>query len=1523
MTYSIVGQATKGTADVIAGELRYVPNPNENGADSFTYRAGDGGLVSSAATVSVTITAVNDTPVCSDVALTTSEDVANERDPACSDIDGDGLTYSVVSQGTKGTASIASGKLRFVPSLNATGDDSFTYRAGDGAAVSAPATVSVTITPVNDAPSCQGSSLALDEDGSGSLTPVCSDPEGDAVTLEIVDQAAKGTASVDASLLRYVPVANANGSDSFTYRGRDANGAAGAAATVAVTIRPVNDAPACANLSLTTAEDVAGEVAPVCTEIDGDTLTYSTVSAAANGVASVVNGKLRYVPSPSFNGTDSFTYQAHDGTAASEAAVVSVTVTPVNDAPVAQDLTATTTEDSGKVLALSASDVDGDALTYSIVSGPAHGTLSGTAPNLTYTPDANYNGSDSFSYRASDSATGSNTATVELTVTAVNDAPVANDVTATTAEDTAKTVALVASDVDGDVLTYTIVTPPAHGTLSGTGASRTYTPDANFHGVDSFTYLVSDGSSVQSGVATVEVTVSPANDAPVAQDLSATTAEDTAKGLLLTATDVDGDGLTYTVVSGPTHGTLSGSGANLTYTPDANYHGSDSFSYRASDSATGSNTATVELTVTAVNDAPVANDVTATTAEDTTKSVALVASDVDGDALAYSIVAAPAHGTLSGTGANRTYTPDANYHGPDSFTYKATDGSGADSSVATVGLTISAVNDAPVCPPLSMNLDEDATAAITPVCTDVEGDAVTLEIASQGTKGTASLAGGDLRYAASPNANGTDGFTYRGRDGSAAGAAAAVSVTINPINDAPVAQGQSVSTLEDTAKALTLGATDADGDALTFTIVSGPANGTLTGTGADRVYTPAANFFGDDSFTFKASDGVLETDVVTVTIAVTQANDPPSAGDVSESTLEDTAKVITLSGTDADGNPITFEIVSGPVHGTLTGEGGTRTYVPAPNYSGSDSFTYRVVDGFADSEPATVALTIVPVNDAPSCQNRTLTTDEDVTAEVDPSCTDVDSASLTYEIAAQGSKGTASTVGGRLRYSPARNANGSDSFTYRASDGSATSPAATVSATIQPRNDAPACSALSVTIDEDTDGFLAPACSDPEGDAATVSIVSQPQNGTVSFSGGQFRYIPFVDFHGSDSFTYRASDGSLAGAPATVSVTVRSVNDEPEAVPVDTTTDKGVARVVTLTGFDYDNDPLTFRIVSLPANGTLRAGPNASDHAITAAELPYALAGTDSVQIRYEPATGYTGVNTFEFRAHDGAAAGLPAEVRISVVGTNTAPACSNKTLTVDEDVELWDAVACSDPDNDPLTFTRTGPSHGQVTIFDNGSFNYVPDPNYNGTDSFTVQARDPSGRTSAVATITIAVASVNDAPTCRSFTLVTTEDTPGLRFPDCDDADGQALTYTIVGQGTKGTASVEEDGRFRYAPNANENGADSFTFAVSDGIITTSGQTAEVSITAVNDAPVCRAVGLTTPRETAGTIFPDCEDADGNTLTYEIVSAPANGTASVSGPQLSYSPAAGYTGSDSFTYRASDGTLFSAAATVSVTVTP
>ena len=267
-----------------------------------------------------------------------------------------------------------------------------------------------------------------------------------------------------------------------------------------------------------------------------------------------------------------------------------------NNPPVADNQSVTTAEDTPVDITLTASDADADPLTFSTVTNPSNGNLSGTPPLVTYTPNANFNGSDSFTFKVNDGKEDSNIATVSITVTAVNDAPVADAQSVTTDEDIPVDITLTASDVDGDILTFSIVAQPSNGSLSGTTPNLSYTPNANYNGSDSFTFKANDGVA-DSNIAIVSITINAVNDAPVADDQSVTTDEDIPVEITLTGSDVDGDSLTYSVVTAATNGSLSGTVPNLTYTPEPNFNGVDSFTFKANDGTADGNIATVSITV--------------------------------------------------------------------------------------------------------------------------------------------------------------------------------------------------------------------------------------------------------------------------------------------------------------------------------------------------------------------------------------------------------------------------------------------------------------------------------------------------------------------------------------------------------------------------------------------------------------------------------------------------------------------------------------------------------------------------------------------------------------------------------------------------------------------------------------------------------------------------------------------------------------------------------------------------------------
>jgi PKD repeat protein len=446
-----------------------------------------------------------------------------------------------------------------------------------------------------------------------------------------------------------------------------------------------------------------------------------TVAGNHPGTAFVTTnaaGKAQYCYTGTKIGTDTIT-----AVVGALSATASASWQPANTPPVAHSQAVSASEDTPQTITLTATDGQNDPLSYTVLTQPANGTISGTVPTLIYTPKANYHGSDSFTFKVSDGTGDSNTATVTITIAPVNDSPNALDDTATTDEDLRAAIDVLAndSDIDGNPLTVVAVTQPAHGTAeiitSGNNPDEIgwvrYTPAANYHGADSFSYTTSDGHG-GSAIASVALTIRPVNDQPVAASGSVTTAEDTAIGLTLTGSDLEHDSLTYSVVSQPTNGTLSGSAPNLTYTPKANYNGSDSFTFRVSDGSLNSNSATVAITVTPVNDPPTASNGDAATDEDTAVTIDLgtLVSDMetqDDANLTYVIDSLPGNGTLSGSGAARSYTPQPDFNGTDRFTYHVVDRGDADncgtasagcaapisSATKTVTITVRPVNDAP------------------------------------------------------------------------------------------------------------------------------------------------------------------------------------------------------------------------------------------------------------------------------------------------------------------------------------------------------------------------------------------------------------------------------------------------------------------------------------------------------------------------------------------------------------------------------------------------------------------------------------------------------------------------------------------------------------------------------------------------------------------------------------------------------------------------------------------------------------
>lgn len=361
-----------------------------------------------------------------------------------------------------------------------------------------------------------------------------------------------------------------------------------------------------------------------------------------------------------------------------------------NSPPTTAGATLNVNEDQSGIVTIAASDPDGDSLTVTVISGPTKGAVAaGAGFSFTYTPAANLNGTDQFSYRVTDSNGATATGVVNVFIAAQPDAPTAPDATLEIDEDTPGTVSITAADVDGETLTAIVSTPPTKGVVAVTGTNPfvfTFTPTANLNGGDAFSYRVTDASGL-SVTAEVAVTIAPLPDAPAILVTNITTDEDTAAFGPL-ATDPDGDAVTITVVTPPAHGTLQVGNGQYNYAPDANYHGDDSFTVSASDGTLQSSAVIVPVLVVSVNDPVTAMDdgVSVDPIVPTTIDVAANDVDIDGDALAVEVLEQPPGGSVTVVGGSILFTPNAGAAGPTSFRYRAIDAGGAtsDANVSVV-----------------------------------------------------------------------------------------------------------------------------------------------------------------------------------------------------------------------------------------------------------------------------------------------------------------------------------------------------------------------------------------------------------------------------------------------------------------------------------------------------------------------------------------------------------------------------------------------------------------------------------------------------------------------------------------------------------------------------------------------------------------------------------------------------------------------------------------------------------------------
>ncbi|TBT62209.1 tandem-95 repeat protein [Vibrio parahaemolyticus] len=1460
------------------GSVTYTPNDNYHGTDSFTYIVTSGG-VSESTTVSVDVTPVNDAPVAKDDTAITDEDtpvtidvLPNDND---NDIDGDKLSIQSASvPEAQGKVEIVDGKLVFTPAENFNGHAEIIYTVTDGQ-LTDEAKVTVTVNPVNDAPTIKVDAVeSITEDAVSTDTVVATltvrdtDTSEDQLTVSLENNSNGYFVLVGDEVKLTQAGVDAVNNDELNLKGLTISASVSdgvnptASDSDSLIVNRVNDAPTVENAiaDQVLSEDFASYTIDLNDAFkDSDSALNFSVSGNSNVLVSIENGIATISPTADWNGSETLTFTATDPSGESVSQTVNFTVAPVAD--IVADK-ATVVEDTPTIIKVLGNDTfegDGKVVSLDTNNGPANGTVSiNPDGSVTYTPNDNYVGKDTFTYIVTSGGVSEST-TVEVNVTPVNDAPVAKDDIATTQEDTAVTIDVLPNDtdVDGDKLSIESASvPKEQGTVEVVNGKLVFTPTENFNGDAEIIYTVTDGALTDQ--ATVKVTVNAVNDTPVVESNIAdqALAEDFTPytiDLNTAFSDVDNvDGELTFSVSGNSNIQVAIVNGIATITPTADWNGSETLTFTATDPSGESISQTVNFTV-----APVADIVAdkATVVEDTSTVIKVLGNDTfegDGKVVSLDTNNGPANGTVSvNPDGSVTYTPDDNYHGTDSFTYIVTSGGVSEST--TVSVDVTPVNDAPVAKDDIATTQEDTavTIDVLPNDSDVDGDKLSIESASvPKEQGTVEVVNGKLVFTPAENFNGDAEITYTVTDGQLTDEAK-VTVTVNPVNDAPTIKVDAVESITEDAVSidtvvatLTVRDTDTSEDQLTVSLENN-SNGyfvlvgdevKLTQAGVDAVNNDELNLK-DLTISASVSDGVNPTASDSDSLIVNRVNDAPTVENaIADQELSEDFATYTIDLNDAfkDSDSALNFSVSGNSNVLVSIENGIATISPTADWNGSEILTFKATDPSGESISQTVNFTVAPVAD--------IVADKATVVEDTPTIIKV-LGNDTFEggdqvVSLDTNNGPANgTVSvnpdGSVTYTPNDNYHGTDSFTYIVTSGGV-SESTTVNVDVTPVNDAPVAKDDIATTQEDTAVTIdaLPNDTDADGDKLSIESASVPkEQGTVEVVDGKLVFTPAENFNGDAEITYTVTDGQLTDE-AKVTVTVNPVNDAPtikvdavESITEDAVNTDTVVATLTVRDTDTPEDQLT---VSLENNSN-------GYFVLVGNEVKLTQVGVDAVnndELNLKDLTISASVS-------DGVNPTANDSDSLVVNRVNDAPTVENaiadQVLSEDFATYTIDLNEVFKDTDSSLEFSVSGNNSIQISIV-NGVATINPTADWNGSEILTFTATDPSGE-SVSQTVNFTVAPVVDIE-ADSTNVV--EDTPTIiNVLGNDTFEGKDKVVSLDAEnGPKnGTVIVNNDGTVTYTPDDNYVGEDTFTYVVTSGGVSES-TTVTVNVTPVNDKP-------------------------------------------------------------------------------------
>jgi gliding motility-associated-like protein len=1430
------GNAISLTASAIAGATYSWTGPNSFSssaqnpsipaatllmAGTYSVTATIGTCVSPVATTTV---AVNSTP---------ASPVATGNSPVCISypINLDAGTVGSSTYNWSGPSSYSSSSQNAVIS-NATAAMSGTYSvtATENGCTSSPATVSIAV--VNCSPSANFDTASVNEDGTAMITVLANDtdPQSNINTGSVVitTPPVNGTATIGiGGVVTYTPNADFNGPDAFIYQVCDNTLPTPFCDTaiVFITVNPVNDSPVIDNDTAVTNEDVAvsGDVTNAGdSDSDGTALVTGTtpVSGPSNGTILVnADGTYTYTPNPNYNGNDTVVVQVCDSGIPLPAICMNdtifITISPVNDSPVVNDTTITTNEDTPVTVCIPVSDAD-NGQTYSVSScgSPLNGTsvasISGGQVCITYTPNPDFNGTDSLCVLICDNGTPSlcDTAFVNITVIPVNDSPVVNDTTVSTNEDSPVTVCIPVSDADsGQTYSVSSCGNPLNGTsvagISGGQVCITYTPNPDFNGTDSLCVLICDnGTPSLCDTAFVHITVTPVNDSPVVNDTTITTNEDSPVTVCIPVSDAD-SGQTYSVSScgsplnGASVASISGGQVCITYTPNPNFNGADSLCVLICDNGIPSlcDTAFVNITVTPVNDPPVVDDEVISTLGGIPVSGDVTdAGDADPEGTVLTTgttpLSGPSNGTITiNTDGTYTYTPTSGFAGTDTVVVSVCD-SGMPLPALCVNDTIF-INVGPA-------VQNEAASTTTNVA--VNGNMNTNELPSAGFVYTTTPVDAPNNGTITVNTNGT--FTYTPLSGFSGYDTVVVTTCYTLIvpaacsNDTifitvyPDVNNETVSTPQDSTISGTMANDSGSGLTYGTTPVDGPDNGTIT-VNADGTFTyiPNSGYAGTDTVVVTVCDASLPPLCANDTLFINVMNGPVVVNEHVSGTTGSPISGNILTN-DSPSGSTTGGIIDNTNNGTITVNttDGSFIYTPNPGFSGYDTLIINVCFN-AICVADTVFITVNPdVNNesvsvtSGGSYNGTMATNDSGTG-------------LTYGTTpVDGPDNGTITVSsdGTFTYTPNPGYTGADTVIVTVCDGSVPPLCSTDTIFIAVAN-GPA------VVNENVSGTTGNPITgnvlgnDSPSGVTVGTVIDNTNNGTavVNPTDGTFTYTPNPGFSGYDTLIVNVCFGGVC-EPDTVFITVNpDINNENISVTSGGSYNGTMLTNDSGTGLTYGTTP-----VDGPDNGTITVNANGS--------------------YTYTPNPGYTGADTVIVTVCDASVPPLCSVDTIFITVTN-GPVVVNENVSGTSGSPIPGNVLTNDSPSD-VTLGGIIDSTNNGTIIlngTNGSFIYTSDPGFSGYDTLIVNVCFGGVCQPDTVFITVYPDVNNDNGTSSNG-----GDTYAGNVLSNDSGTVLTADTTVVTPPVNGSVVILPNGDYIYTPDPGSCGPDSFAYQACDNSV-------------------------------------------------------------------------------------------------------